>query len=331
MNIIPNWQTLLKQGIQDTAELLALLELSPAEMPGALLTPQPFSVRVPRGFVARMQKGNPHDPLLLQVLPLVAETLPQPSYSTDPLAEAEANPIPGLLHKYQGRVLLTPTGVCAINCRYCFRRHFPYHENNPGSHGWQAAISYIRDHTDINEVILSGGDPLIAPDRVLAGLAEQLATIPHLDTLRIHSRLPIVLPERIDDAFISWFTGTRLKPVLVTHANHPQEIDTSVADAAAKLKKAGVIQLNQTVLLKGINDQADVLAQLSKKLFACDILPYYLHVLDKVQGTAHFDLPEAQAKTIYDELLSLLPGYLVPKLVREIPGKSSKIPISVYT
>jgi EF-P beta-lysylation protein EpmB len=327
MNITSNWQTALQQSFHDTTELLAFLQLAPAELPYTLLEAPPFRFRVTRAFATRMQKNNPYDPLLLQVLPLTAESLTPPGYSTDPLAEAEANPIPGLLHKYPSRVLLTLTGACAIHCRYCFRQHFPYADNNPGSRGWQAAIAYIQAHPEIHEVILSGGDPLVVPDAILGQLTEQLAAIPHVDTLRVHSRLPVVLPERITPTLLHWFTTTRLKPVLVYHTNHPQELDTNVLDAALRLHAAGVTLLNQSVLLKGINDDAAVLAQLSKKLFSAQILPYYLHVLDKVQGTAHFDLPEETAKNLHRALMEMLPGYLVPKLVREIAGRQSKTPV----
>lgn len=327
MTSLSNWQTLLKQGITQPQELLALLDLSVQDLPDAELSPQAFKLRVPRGFVERMQRGNPQDPLLLQVLPLGIEHTPAAGYLVDPLAETQSNPIPGLLHKYQSRVLLTISGACAINCRYCFRRHFPYANNNPGTTGWQAALDYIQQRPEIQEVIFSGGDPLTAPDELLASLAEKIAAIEHVKILRIHTRLPIVLPERIDIPFLKWFTGTRLKPVMVLHCNHPQELDQTVADAAKRLKQAGVLLLNQSVLLKNINDNAAVLAALSEKLFEYDILPYYLHLLDKVQGAAHFDLPRHVAIAIHDELRTLLPGYLLPALVQEIPAAASKMPI----
>lgn len=327
MTSLHNWQELLKQGVNNTGDLLDLVQLSEQDIPAALLSPQPFKLRVPQGFINRMQRGNPHDPLLLQVLPVSDELNTTPGYTADPLVESQTNPIPGLLQKYKSRALLTITGACAINCRYCFRRHFPYSDNNPGTAGWEAAIDYLRQHTDIKEVIFSGGDPLTAPDSVLANLTAKIATIPHITTLRIHSRLPIVLPERINDEFLAWFTGSRLKPVMVLHCNHPQEIDNNVADALKRLDKAGILLLNQTVLLKGINNDSSILAALSNILFENNTLPYYLHLLDKVQGAAHFDLPLVEASTIYSELRALLPGYLVPKLVREIPGAKSKTTI----
>ncbi|NNM60029.1 MAG: EF-P beta-lysylation protein EpmB [Legionellales bacterium] len=324
MTSLQNWQELLKQGINNTADLLSHLQLDPVDVPEALLPTQPFKMRVPLGFVARMQIGNPHDPLLRQVLPIADEHKLSSDFTRDPLNENISNPVPGLLQKYKTRVLLTISGACAINCRYCFRRHFPYSDNNPGMNGWMAAIDYIRARPDISEVIFSGGDPLTAPDNFLATLANHLASIPHVTTLRIHTRMPIVLPERINNEFIDWFTGSRLKPVLVTHCNHPQEIDTSVAYAARCLQQAGVLLLNQSVLLKGINDNVSILTTLSNKLFECHILPYYLNLLDKVEGTAHFDLPQTTAIALHQELLAHLPGYLVPRLIREIPGKPSK-------
>lgn len=328
MTSLQNWQILLKQGVSNTTELLSLLNLTPQQIPYALQEEQPFKLRVPRGFIDRMEKGNPHDPLLLQTLPTRNELISTPGYSKDPLAEAKYNPVPGLLHKYKDRVLFTLTGSCAIHCRYCFRRHFPYADNNPGRQGWQQVLDYIAADTNIKEVILSGGDPLVMPDNVLAGLARQLETIPHLNILRIHSRLPIVLPERINTEFLTWFTNLRLKPVLVTHSNHPHEIDTKVQEAFYRLKQAQVVLLNQSVLLKNINDHAEVLAELSKILFKHDVLPYYLHLLDKVEGVTHFDIPLEQALNLHKELLSLLPGYLVPKLVKEASGAKSKIPIT---
>lgn len=327
MTSLQNWQILLKQGVSNTAELLDLLNLTPQQMPYALQEEQPFKLRVPRGFVDRMEKGNPHDPLLLQALPVQQELISTPGFSKDPLTEQHYNPLPGLLHKYQGRVLFTLTGSCAIHCRYCFRRHFPYADNNPGRQGWQQILDYIAADKNINEVILSGGDPLVMPDNILAELALKLDKIPHLNILRIHSRLPIVLPERINEEFLSWFTTLRLKPVLVIHSNHPNEIDVKVQLALHRLKQAQVVLLNQTVLLKNINNNAATLAELSRVLFQHGVLPYYLHLLDKVEGAAHFDLPLEQAIDLHKELLSLLPGYLVPKLVKEAGGAKSKTPI----
>jgi EF-P beta-lysylation protein EpmB len=233
----------------------------------------------------------------------------------------------GVLHKYHGRALLVTTGACAVHCRYCFRRHFPYRHASASADGWQRALGYLRDHPETSEVILSGGDPLTLSDRRLASLASALTELPHLRRLRIHSRLPVVLPERVDDALLGWLTGSRLKPVLVIHANHANELDEAVARALARLTGGGVMLLNQAVLMRGVNDDAGALADLSERLLELDVVPYYLHLLDRVQGAAHFEVPEAEARALHRNLAARLPGYLVPRLVREEPGAPAKTAI----
>lgn len=322
-----NWQTLLKEVITDPAELLAKLELNSNLLPAAQRVAKLFPLRVPTGFVARMQKADPYDPLLQQVLPLAAEELVSVGFSRDPLHEYAVNLLPGLLHKYHGRVLLTITGACAINCRYCFRRHFPYAENRVGGQVWQTILDYIQADTSINEIILSGGDPLLAHDHYLEKCANDLADIAHVNILRIHSRLPIVLPERITNDFLHWFTATRLQTVLVTHSNHANELDDSVKVTIEKIRCRNILVLNQAVLLKGVNDTGEALINLSQRLFECGILPYYLHLLDKVQGAAHFAVDEEQAKQLLLVLRERLPGYLVPKFVYEQAGAKSKLPV----
>jgi len=319
---IPSWQKILAQGFTASSELLAFLNLPPSlSNPSA---EKKFRTRVPRGFAARMQPGNRFDPLLLQVLAVDDELQTMDGFVMDPLAEATANPMNGLIRKYHGRVLLTVTGACAVNCRYCFRRHFPYHENNPGREGWQPVIDHINHDSSIHEVILSGGDPLLATDPLLGALFAQLATIPHLRTLRIHTRFPVVLPERITDDFIHLLSTTPLKTVMVLHSNHAQELDDQVLQACLALRQAGCLLLNQSVLLAGINDNAKTLVELSERLFTCGVLPYYLHVLDKVSGAAHFDVSIKKASEIFQAMQTLLPGYLVPRLAREEPGKQHK-------
>ncbi len=284
---------------------------------------QLFPLRVSESFVARMHKGDPHDPLLRQVLPLEEEYAVVEGFSSDPLNERDKNPVPGLLHKFKGRVLLTVTSACPVHCRYCFRRSFPYHENNPGRAQWQQAFDYIARDNSIHEVILSGGDPLTLDDDYLNFFMQQLNTILHVKILRIHTRMPIMIPERISDELIQTLTRTRLKPVVVIHCNHAQEIDTSVGAALQKLAK-NLQVLNQGVLLRGVNDEADTLRLLSEKLFANDVLPYYLHQLDPIAGAAHFLVNDETAIKLHQQIAAQLPGYLVPKLVREVPGFEAK-------
>lgn len=324
----PLWQAELARAVSSVAELLRLLDLPVSLMAGAAQAHTSFPLRVPRGYVARMRPGDAHDPLLRQVLPTGEEGLSAEGFTQDALAEHQAMPVDGLLHKYQGRALLVTTGACAVHCRYCFRRHFPYAEANPAQEEWRAALDYLAQDASISEVILSGGDPLSLPDARLAPLAGRLAAIPHLKYLRIHTRLPIVLPERVDDALLDWLTGTRLKPVMVVHANHAQELDGAVRAALMKLTQGGVALFNQSVLLKGVNDNAEILAALSQSLFDAGVTPYYLHLLDRVQGTAHFEVSETRALELIAEVRARLPGYLVPRLVREIAGAPAKQPLA---
>ena len=327
---IPLWQREMAAAVQSVEQLLGLLDLQPADFPppfcDALAAARDFPLRVPHAFVRRMRRGDPRDPLLLQVLPLAAERLPpSPGYTRDPLEEAAATAIPGLLHKYRGRALLVATGACAVHCRYCFRRHFPYAEQRPD---WQRALDYLQADDSIEEILLSGGDPLSLADEKLALLVENLARIPHLRRLRVHSRVPIVLPSRVDEGLLSWLApGDRWQTVMVLHANHAHEIDPAVKAAVFRLRDAGVTVLNQSVLLRGVNDEAKNLADLSRALFEGGILPYYLHLLDRVEGAEHFAVEEDTALKLIRALLQQLPGYMVPKLVREVPGAPSKMTI----
>lgn len=326
------WQELLARAVTDPQELLSLLELDPRDVPvlDPATTGDEFPLRVPRGYVSRMVKGDPRDPLLLQVLPLACELTEVAGFGVDPLAEAQGSPVPGLLHKYSGRALLVVVGSCAIHCRYCFRRHFPYDQNRL-TRNLDRALAYLASDSGLHEVILSGGDPLSAPDSVLAPLVRRLATIAHLRRLRVHTRMPVVLPERVDDALLGWLTATRLQSVVVIHANHANEIDPAVVSALARLRSAGVTLLNQSVLLRGVNDSVESLARLSEALFDAGVLPYYLHLLDRVQGAAHFEVPEEEARRLLTGLLRKLPGYLVPRLVREEKGEAFKRPVGIAT
>lgn len=317
-----SWQKNLAQGFSSAKDLLTFLEL-----PVSLAShdaEQQFRTRVPVSFAARMKKGDANDPLLLQVLATKNEMQQQAQYVADPLQESSKNPLQGLLHKYPGRVLLTLTGSCAVNCRFCFRRHFPYQENNPGRAGWAAVMDYIRKDSSIHEVILSGGDPLLASDVVLNDLITQLNAIEHLRILRFHTRVPVVLPERIDSDFLKVLNHCRLQKVMVLHCNHAQELNHEVALACKQLAAANVYLLNQSVLLKGINDSVEALVALSEDLFQHGVLPYYLHLMDKVDGAAHFDAGDAVSLELYRALQQAVPGYLLPRLAREEAGAKSK-------
>lgn len=319
------WQKELADVITSVDELLELVGLNPDDFIEDRKAKQLFALRVPRYFASLIEPNNPDDPLLRQVLPAHQEFIEMPGFTSDPLQEQQG-PVPGLLHKYTNRVLLIVKGGCAVNCRYCFRRHFPYQDNAPGSHGWQAAIDYIAKRTEINEVIFSGGDPLMANDRHLAKLINALAEIPHLKRLRIHSRLPVVLPSRITSELVELLAQCRLKTILVTHINHPNEVSETLTEALKPLKARGIWLLNQSVLLAGVNDKAQTLADLSEALFASDIQPYYLHLLDKVKGASHFEVSQQDAVAMMRQLYELLPGFLIPRLVREEPHKLSKTP-----
>ena len=322
-----DWRKALSQAVRDPAELLQRLALPPELLPAAQQAAARFPLRVPLGYVARMQKGNPADPLLRQVLPLGEELVTADGFSADPVGDLDAMAIPGLLHKYAGRVLLITTAACGVHCRYCFRRHFPYREANAASLDWQPALDYIAADPSIHEVILSGGDPLSLSDHRLAQLVTQLATIPHLQRLRLHTRQVIVLPQRVDSELLAWLAGCRLQTVMVVHANHANEINHDVTAALLRLKETGVTLLNQAVLLKGVNDDVQILAALSERLFTAQVLPYYLHQLDRVQGARHFEVSDAQALELVHALRDRLPGYLVPRLVREQAGQMAKIPL----
>ncbi len=323
----PEWQRAWARAIRDPQELLLRLQLDPALAPGIASGHALFRIRVPQSYLRRIRPGDPRDPLLLQVLPQAAETLEQPGFVPDPVSDAAAMAAPGLLHKYDGRVLLVTTGACAIHCRYCFRREFPYGTFS-GKRDWQPALDYIRSDSNISEVILSGGDPLALPDAALSELRSLLEEIPHLRRLRIHTRLPIVLPERVDDGLLSWLGKGRLQQVLVLHANHPREFDAPAQAALEQLRESGIALLNQSVLLAGVNDDLDTLCELQERGFAvAGILPYYLHLLDRVRGAAHFDVDEFRARQLHTGMRSRLPGYLVPRLVREIPGARGKVPV----
>ncbi|MDN0089290.1 EF-P beta-lysylation protein EpmB [Yersinia nurmii] len=329
MPIREDWLQQLADVITDPDELLRLLALNDhAELQQGRDARRLFPLRVPRAFAARMRSGDAKDPLLLQVLTAREEFVTAPGFTTDPLDE-QRSVVPGLLHKYRNRALLLVKGGCAVNCRYCFRRHFPYQDNQGNKANWQQALDYIALHPELDEIIFSGGDPLMAKDHELDWLLTQLEAIPHLKRLRIHTRLPVVIPARVTSTLCQRFVDSRLQVLMVTHINHPNEIDQPLRDSMTRLKQAGVTLLNQSVLLRDVNDDADVLAALSNALFDAGILPYYIHVLDKVQGAAHFMVDDDEARLLMKGLLSRVSGYLVPRLAREIGGEPSKTPLDL--
>ncbi len=317
---LPSWQAELRGAVRDPLELLRLLELPRAALGSPASTA--FPMLVPRGFVARMRKGDANDPLLRQVWPAAAELAPADGFSADPVRE-QGLAAHGVIRKYPGRVLLIASGACPLHCRYCFRREFPYAELLAARADWSAALGELRNVTGATEAILSGGDPLSLSNRRLGELLARIAETP-ITTVRIHTRFPIAIPERVDSGLARLLRATRLKTVLVVHANHANELDAGVERALAELKPALTALLNQSVLLRGVNDDAETLAALSERLFACGTLPYYLHLLDRVTGAAHFDVDETVAKRLIAALRNRLPGYLVPRLVRETPGELSK-------
>jgi len=320
-----SWQQEMAAAITRPEALIEALGLDSSLIEPARAAATAFPLRVPLSYVARMRRGDPLDPLLQQVLPLGKELNQPAAYVADPLGERETLRAPGLLQKYQGRALLITTQACAVHCRYCFRREFPYAGQTIDTPRWSAALDELARDSSIEEIILSGGDPLSLSDARLTALTDALARIPHLRRFRVHTRQPIVLPARIDDGLIAWLGRLAWPAVLVLHANHPNEIDAAVRAACARLRDAGATLLNQSVLLRGVNDDANVLVQLSTQLFDAGVLPYYLHVLDPVRGAAHFDIPEPRALEIAGELAARLPGYLVPRLVREIHGAPAKV------
>lgn len=317
------WQAALAEAVRDPAELCRLLGLDPPAADDRRAAAE-LSLLVPRSYLGRIRPGDPTDPLLVQVLPQAAELVRPGRFQGDPLGEADAAIAPGLLSKYPGRSLIVTTGACAVHCRFCFRRYFPYHAVPKGLADFEPALRRIARQASIREVILSGGDPLALPDEHLAGLARRLSQIPHITRLRLHTRFPIVIPERVTDGLIYILRSIRLSPVMVVQVNHPAEIDAGVAAALGRLVDAGIPLLNQSVLLRGVNDRIEVLAGLCERLADLRVMPYYLHQLDRVAGAAHFEVPESTGIELIGQLRQRLPGYAVPRYVREKPGRAAK-------
>ena len=323
----PNWQNSLQQAIRDPAELCDQLQLPDWYRVGAERAASQFGLLVPREYLARMRVGDPHDPLLRQVLPVDAENQVVEGFGTDPLFERGVEPKPGLLIKYPGRALLVTTGACAIHCRYCFRRHYPYDSLPTSREAWYPALSELAEARGVSEVILSGGDPLTLSDRRLGWLVEQIESMGHIERIRFHTRLPIVIPHRVTDRFLAMLSTSRLQPLVVLHANHAAELDTSVREACVRLSRAGAMLLNQSVLLAGVNDQVEALRDLSLRLVSFGVRPYYLHQLDRVAGAHHWEVSTETGRRLITELAGSLPGYAVPRYVCELPGAPNKIDV----
>jgi len=319
------WRRELAEAFREPEALCRFLGLDPGLAAEAAASTGGFPFLVPRAFAARMRPGDPADPLLAQVLPRRGETAIVPGYSADPLDERRFVAAPALVQKYAGRALVLVTGGCAVNCRYCFRREFPYAEAGAHRRGVAEALAAVAADESLTEVILSGGDPLLADDDELAAIVERLDAVPHLRRLRIHTRLPVVLPSRVDDALAAVLARSRLARVVVIHANHAAELDDEVAAAVGRLAGAPAIVLNQAVLLRGVNDSLEALVELSQRLVEIGVVPTYLHLLDRVRGAAQFDVPEAEARALHAGLRASLPGYAVPRLAREIPGEPAKV------
>lgn len=323
-----DWRRSLAQAIRDPDDLITRLQLPDHLREPARRASTSFPLMVPASFLARIRPGDAHDPLLRQVLPIAAEEIPAVGFATDAVGDSAAREVPGLLHKYAGRALLIAAGSCAVNCRYCFRRHYPYGHEPRRLDDWQPALDAVAADPTLHEVILSGGDPLMLTDHRLGEMVERIVRIPHVARLRIHSRLPIVLPDRVNEHLLSTLCGIRPAVVMVVHANHPHEIEGDCAAALRRLVRSGIPTLNQSVLLRGVNDDAETLCELSERLIRCGVIPYYLHQLDRVAGASHFEVDEATGQSLLEELRRRLPGYLVPRYVREVAGEPYKVPVN---
>lgn len=320
-----SWRKQFQAAIRDPVELVEHLGLPNSLIESARAASRDFPLFAPWNYVGRMRIGDPSDPLLRQVLPIHDETRIVAGFSDDPVGDGDAKKQPGLIQKYRGRVLLIVTGTCAVHCRYCFRRHYPYESEPKSTDAWQPALKQIAADPSVHEVILSGGDPLSLSDARLRSLVTELADMPHLRRLRIHTRLPIVIPDRVTEDMLDWLTSSNMQPFFVLHANHANELSDEVLGQIGRIRQRGVTLLNQAVLLAGVNDTVESLVALSEQLSDNGVLPYYLNQLDRVQGAEHFEVPETRGRQLVEQLRTRLPGYAVPRYVREIAGEANKV------
>ena len=323
-----SWQQQFAKAVTDYQELFEILQLPEDGAIASTAINSGFPLKVTRDYLDCIEKGNLNDPLLKQILPVPAENESVEGFYSDPVGDLGATKIPGLIHKYHGRVLLIATPACAIHCRYCFRRHFPYTESSANGSNLEPALDYIQNNKQISEVILSGGDPLSLSDAQLEKLISSIQTIEHVKTIRLHSRLPVVLPDRITNELIKLLSQSKFQAVLVIHSNHPNELSNKVLQGLARFQSSGITLLNQSVILNSVNDHEDTLIRLSRKLFSAGVLPYYIHMLDRVSGAAHFAVSTNKAIKIHKKMQESLPGYLVPKLVREVTDFPHKMLIN---
>lgn len=323
-DVVSDWHCSLAEAVRHPAELLQALRLPDLADRFSSAAAGEFPLMVPRSFLARMTAGDLDDPLLRQILPLDDELQPVEGFVGDAVSDASFRTAPGLLHKYHGRALMIAAGNCAVNCRYCFRRHYPYGDEPRRLDDWEPALKQLRADSSISELLLSGGDPLMLTDARLGELIARLEAVPHLRRLRVHTRLPIVLPDRVTDVLLDLLTQSRLTPIVVVHSNHAAEVRADCEAALRRLVRAGITVLNQAVLLRRVNDSVESLADLSESLINVGVIPYYLHQLDRVAGTAHFEVEPEVGRQLIAELRTRLPGYAVPRYVQEIAGEAHK-------
>ncbi len=322
-SVVPVWKTILRKNFRRLEDLASYLELTPDQREQLSKSPS-FALNVPLRLAQKMQKGTLDDPLFKQFVPTLEELTVHPDFNKNPVGDCNARKEDKLLHKYIGRALILASSACVMNCRYCFRQHFPYETEQKG---FTNEIEKIRNDSSIHEIILSGGDPLSLSDANLSDLINELVSMPHIKRIRFHTRFPVGIPERLDESFLQLIKNCPLQIYFVLHINHPNELDQHLFDHLKPLQLLGVILMNSAVLLKGVNDNVETLQELSEQLINHGILPYYINQLDRVEGGVHFEVPEEKGLWLINEIAKKLPGYGVPKYIREIEGQPYKTPL----